>query len=54
MPPATTKYFFGLEVNCPTFLSDFKQIWSFVTAFHENPNMKFHENTFGENRVDTC
>jgi len=40
-----------LHVKYLVFLSNFNQIWIFLTDFHESVNIKFHENLSGGSRA---
>jgi len=41
----------GLQVKCPSYLSDFNVIWIFLTDFQEKySNVKFHENSSSGSR----
>lgn len=41
-------------MKCPIHLSDFNQIWHFLTDFHKVSNIKFHKNLSSRSKVDTC
>jgi hypothetical protein len=44
----------GVHNKCPTFLSDFNQIWSLLTDFRTEANKKFYKNLSSVSRPDTC
>jgi hypothetical protein len=50
------KEILGLHVKCPIFLSDFNQIWIFLTDFFfvKVPNIKFHGNVSSGNCNGMC
>jgi len=43
-----------LHVKYLVFLSDFNQIWIFLTDFHKSLRIKLHENLSGGSRAFTC
>jgi hypothetical protein len=49
-----SKASFGLQVKWPIYLSDFKRILSFSTVFNKTLSIKFHINSFSQNRADAC
>ena len=53
MSPATIKCYLGLPMKCPIFLSNFNEIWIFLTEFHEVPNTKHHGNPSSGRCADT-
>ena len=49
------KYYIGLHVKCPLFLSDFKETWIFSTDFLEkNLHIKFHQKPSSRSPVVPC
>ena len=49
-----TKTYLCLHVKCPTFLTDFKEIYVFSADFHKVPTTKFQSYPTRGSRADIC